>query len=203
MYTESVQLDHEAKAENVSLREHSQVMMHFSCTSKHQPRDTSNRHLMSAGRACFACSRGRISFALDAATSAAFCVKFCSLSDFILRRYAKRTINKISILSFHQHFNLLVYRKPTNLSFVIISKPCTRIPLVICGAMPLNNAESPSCSMMYDMTSIKLLKRLPSLAGGGRDWRPTLATISGCVAMVANAFDAAPKTIYALASQPQ
>lgn len=47
---------------------------------------------------------------------------------------------------------------------------------------------------MYDMTSVKLLNRLPSRAGGGRDWRPTLATISGCVAMVASAFDAAPKT---------
>lgn len=194
-------MGHEAKTENVSLREHfksnqnhDELLMYIKAsTTKYI-----NCHLMSAGIACFAWSRGRISFALDAAASAAF----CSLSDFILRRYAKRTMNKISILSFYQHFNLLVYQKPTNLSFVIMSKPCTRIPLVICGAMPLNNAKSPSCSMMYDMTSIKLLKRLPSLAGGGRDWRPTLATISGCVAMVANAFDAAPKTTYALASQP-
>ena len=55
---------------------------------------------------------------------------------------------------------------------------------------------------MYDMTSTKLLKRLPSLAGGGRDCSPTFATINGCVAMVANAFDAAPKTTEALAGQP-
>ena len=153
---------------------------------------------MIAGIACFAWSRGRTSFALDAAAATAF----SSLSDFILRRYAKRVINRISILSFHQHFGLLVYRKSTHLCFVIMSKPCTRIPLVICGAMPLNNAKGPSCSITYDMTSTKLLKRLPSLAGGGRDWRPTLATISGCVAMVASAFDAAPKTTDALASQP-
>ncbi len=73
---------------------------------------------------------------------------------------------------------------------------------MICGAMPLNNAKGPSCSIMYAMTSVKLLKRLPSLDGGGRDWRPTLATISGCVAMVANAFDAAPKTTKASVKQP-
>lgn len=157
-----------------------------------------SHYLMSAGMACFAWSRGKISFALDAAAPAVF----CSLSDFILRRYAKRTMNNISILSFHQHLDLLVPRKPTYLSFVIMSKPCTRIPLVICGAMPLKSAKGPSCSIMYDMTSMKLLKRLPSLAGGGRDWRPTFATISGCVAMVANAFDAAPKTEEPLASQP-
>ena len=71
---------------------------------------------------------------------------------------------------------------------------------MICGAMPLNNAKGPSCSTMYDITSMKLLKYLPSLAGGGRDWRPTFATISGCVAIVANAFEAAPKTIRALVS---
>ena len=62
----------------------------------------------------------------------------------------------------------------------------------------MNNAKDPSCSTMYDMTSVKLLKCLPFLAGGGRDWRPTLATISGCVIIVANAFDAAPKTGEAL-----
>lgn len=151
---------------------------------------------MSTGTACFAWSRGKISSALDAAASAAF----CSLSDFILRRYAKRTMNKISILSFHQYLGLLVHRKTTYLSLVIISKPCTRIPLVICGAIPLNNARGPSCSIMYDMTSMKLSKRLPPLAGGGRDWRPTFATISGCVTIVANAFDAAPKTRKALAN---
>lgn len=153
---------------------------------------------MIAGISCLAWSRGRTSFALDAAASTAF----CSLSDFILRRYAKRTTKRISILSFRQHLNVLVYRKSTHLSFVIISKPCTRIPLVICGAMPLNNPKGPSCSITYDMTSTKLLNRLPSLAGGGRDWRPTLATISGCVAIVANTFDAAPKTTKPLASQP-
>ena len=60
--------------------------------------------------------------------------------------------------------------------------------------MPLNNAKGPSFSIMYNITSIKLLNGLPSLAGGGRDWRPTFATISGWVAMVASAFDAAPRT---------
>ena len=65
----------------------------------------------------------------------------------------------------------------------------------------MNNARRPSCSTMYDMTSTKLLNGLPSLAGGGRDCRPTFATISGCVAIVANAFDAAPKTTKALARQ--
>ena len=123
------------------------------------------RYLMSTGIAFFAWSKGRTSFALDAAASAAF----SNLCVFILRRYAKRMMNRISILFCHQHLDLLVYRKPVYLSFVIISSPCTRIPLVICGAMPLNNAKSPSCSIMYDMTSMKLLKRLPSLAGGGRD----------------------------------
>lgn len=177
----------------VELRSWRASYIHQSSTIRY-----SKHHLMSAGIACFAWSKGKISFVLDAAALAAF----CSLSDFNLRRYAKRTTNKISILNFHQHSDLLVYRKPTYLSFVIMSKPCTRIPLVICGAMPLNNAKGPSCSMMYDMTSVKLLKRLPSLAGGGRDWRPTLATISGCVAMVAKAFDAAPKTMKALTSQP-
>ena len=74
---------------------------------------------------------------------------------------------------------------------------------MICGAMPLNSPRGPSCSIIYDMTSTKLLKRLPFLAGGGRDWRPTLATINGCVAMVASAFDAAPRTTKASADQPE
>ena len=37
-------------------------------------------------------------------------------------------------------------------------------------------------------------KGLPWRPGGGRDCRPTLATIRGCVAMVASAFEAAPRT---------
>ena len=47
---------------------------------------------------------------------------------------------------------------------------------------------------MNRITSTKLLKGLPCLAAGGLDCKPTLATISGCVAMVANALDVAPKT---------
>ena len=69
------------------------------------------------------------------------------------------------------------------------------MPLVICGTMPLNKARGPSCSMIYDITSIKLLNGLPWRAGGGRDCSPTFATMSGCVAIVANALDAAPRTI--------
>lgn len=44
------------------------------------------------------------------------------------------------------------------------------------------------------MTSPKLLKGLPFRDGGGFDWRPTLATINGCVAMVASDLDIAPST---------
>ena len=51
-------------------------------------------HLMSTGIACFVWRIGRILLALDVAVSATF----CSRSDFILRRYANRTTNKISIL---------------------------------------------------------------------------------------------------------
>ena len=75
--------------------------------------------------------------------------------------------------NFHSVFSLasrfVITSGPPYFSFVIMSNPCTRIPLLICGAMPLNNAKGPSCSMMYDMTSVKLLKCLPFLAGGGRD----------------------------------
>lgn len=60
--------------------------------------------------------------------------------------------------------------------------------------MPLNSAIGPSCSTMYDITSKKLLNGMPFLAGGGRDCRPTFATISGCVAIVARALDIAPST---------
>jgi hypothetical protein len=31
--------------------------------------------------------------------------------------------------------------------------------------------------------------------GGGRDWRPTLATMRGWVAIVARALDIAPRTV--------
>jgi len=44
------------------------------------------------------------------------------------------------------------------------------------------------------MTSVKDLKGLPFLAGGGFDCRPTLATMSGCVATVASIFDSDPRT---------
>lgn len=35
---------------------------------------------------------------------------FRSLANLILRRYAKRTMNKFSILSFHQQRDLLIHR---------------------------------------------------------------------------------------------
>ena len=38
------------------------------------------------------------------------------------------------------------------------------------------------------------LKCLPLRAGGGLDWRLTLATIKGWVHIVANDFDSAPRT---------
>lgn len=60
-------------------------------------------------------------------------------------------------------------RRRTHLSFVIINKPCTRNPFMICGAMPLNNPPTPSCCMIYFITSMKLLKGRPPLPGGGRD----------------------------------
>jgi hypothetical protein len=42
---------------------------------------------------------------------------------------------------------------------------------------------------------MKLLKGLPWREGGGFDCRPTFATISGCVAIVARDFDIAPRTM--------
>lgn len=65
---------------------------------------------------------------------------------------------------------------------------------MICGPIPLKRARGPSCSMIKAMTSPKVLKGLPSRAGGGRDCRPTLATMSGWVAIVARALDIAPRT---------
>ena len=81
------------------------------------------------------------------------------------------------------------------LSFVIIRSPWTSKPLVICGPIPLNKDKGPSCSMIYDITSKKFLNGLPCLSAGGLDCSPTLATISGCVTMVAKAFDIAPSTV--------
>ncbi len=45
------------------------------------------------------------------------------------------------------------------------------------------------------MTSMKLLNGFPFLEGGGLDCKPTLATMSGWVAIVAKAFDVAPRTV--------
>lgn len=53
---------------------------------------------------------------------------------------------------------------------------------------------TPSLSMMNFMTSPKLVKGFPFLDGGGFDCRPTFATMRGWVAMVARAFDMAPRT---------
>lgn len=48
--------------------------------------------------------------------------------------------------------------------------------------------------MMNCITSMKLLKDLPFRDGGGFDCNPTLATMSGWVAMVAKDFEMAPST---------
>lgn len=50
------------------------------------------------------------------------------------------------------------------------------------------------------MTSPKLLNGFPCRSGGGRDCKPTFATISGCVAMVANIFERAPSTVSQLSN---
>ena len=60
--------------------------------------------------------------------------------------------------------------------------------------MPLNRPSSPSFLIMNCMTSIKLLNGFPCREGGGLDWSPTFATISGCVAIVARDFEIAPRT---------
>lgn len=73
------------------------------------------------------------------------------------------------------------------------------MPFDICGAMPLNSPNHPSCSTMKAMTSPKVLNGTPFRAGGGLDCRPTFATINGCVAIVANDFDMAPRTATLLA----
>lgn len=65
---------------------------------------------------------------------------------------------------------------------------------MIWGPMPLNRPRRPSFSMMKAMTSPKLLKGLPFRDAGGFDCKPTLATINGWVAMVASAFEVAPRT---------
>lgn len=66
--------------------------------------------------------------------------------------------------------------------------------------MPLNRPRTPSFSTINRITSPKLLNGLPFLDGGGLDCRPTFATISGCVAMVASAFDKAPRTVAKMVS---
>lgn len=81
----------------------------------------------------------------------------------------------------------------THRSLVIIRMPWTSRPLRICGPMPLNKLMGPSFSMMNCMTSTKVLNGFPWRAGGGFDCRPTLATIRGCVTMVARALDIAPR----------
>lgn len=88
----------------------------------------------------------------------------------------------------------------THRSLVIIKMPCTRIPFVIWGPIPLNNPRTPSFSYMNCSTSQKLLNGLPFLDGGGLDCRPTFATMRGCVATVARALDSAPRTIAELVS---
>jgi len=47
---------------------------------------------------------------------------------------------------------------------------------------------------MCRITSVKDLKGLPFRSGGGFDWSPTLATMSGCVQIVARDFERAPST---------
>lgn len=61
---------------------------------------------MSAGIACFAWLIATKLLALDVAVSATFCSRF----DFILRMYANKTMNRISILLAHQHCGLLTYQ---------------------------------------------------------------------------------------------
>ena len=111
------------------------------------------------------------------ACSAAIAVTLASCSCLILRTY----LNSITNMS-------------STLSFVIMRIPCTSIPFMSCGAMPLNKPSKPSFLTMNRMTSGNDLKGLPILAGGGLDCRPTFATMSGCVQSVANDFDMAPRT---------
>lgn len=136
---------------------------------------------------------GMFCLAFTAAALASFW-RFCDLT---FRRYAKSNTNRSSILkpmrvSFSRIQALDTIR--AYLSLVIINSPCTSRPFVICGAIPLKSPSRPSCSTIYFITSTKLLKGLPSLAGGGLDCSPTFATIRGCVAMVASALDIAPST---------
>lgn len=65
---------------------------------------------------------------------------------------------------------------------------------MIWGPIPLKRPSGPSLAAIYRMTSLKVLNGLPSRPGGGRDWRPTLATMRGWVAIVARAFERAPRT---------
>lgn len=105
-------------------------------------------HFNSVGINCFArstaASAGSTSFALFAAAVAAF----FSFSDLILRIYAKRTMKSTSILSIGQQYfqNPMISNLEgiSHLSLVIMSMPCTSMPLVICGTIPLNNAKGPS-----------------------------------------------------------
>jgi hypothetical protein len=77
-------------------------------------------------------------------------------------------------------------------------RPWTIRPFEICGAMPLKSPNNPSFSTMKRITSMKLLKGFPFRDGGGLDCSPTLATMSGWVAIVASDFDIAPRTVWKL-----
>lgn len=135
---------------------------------------------------------GRFDFSWAAAAVATL----LSLWSLNFRIYASRRMKRSSTLLHFSNFllepNIVTHLK--YLSFVIISKPCTISPLVIWGPMPLKRLSSPSCSAIWRRTSMKLLKGLPCRLGGGFDCRQTLATIMGCVAIVARAFERAPRT---------
>lgn len=60
--------------------------------------------------------------------------------------------------------------------------------------MPLNKRAIPSYSTIWAITSVKDLNGRPCRSGGGFDCRPTLATIRGCVARVAQTLESAPRT---------
>jgi len=91
----------------------------------------------------------------------------------------------------------LMYRKSSMntssiRSFDIIRRPWTITPLSSCGPMPLNSRMIPSFSTMWRRTSVNDLNGRPFRSGGGLDWRPTLATMRGCVVTVAADLDSAP-----------
>lgn len=103
-------------------------------------------HFAIAGIDCFACEAACLTS--EAAASASF----WTFSVRTLRTWANRTMNKISILSsisdrsVSARIDLQVRSRSDHLSLVIMSSPCTRTPLVICGRIPLKSASGPSCS---------------------------------------------------------